>query len=45
VGGPGSDRLFARDGARDTVTGDAGRDVAWVDKKLDRTVSLEKLMR
>lgn len=45
VGGPGSDRLFARDRARDTVEGGAGSDVAWVDRKLDRVTSLEKLAR
>jgi Ca2+-binding RTX toxin-like protein len=41
-GGAGNDSISARDGRRDVVVGGPGRDTATLDKKLDRTVSLER---
>jgi Ca2+-binding RTX toxin-like protein len=41
IGGSGNDTFFARDGARDTVTGGAGRDRARVDQKLDHVSGVE----
>ena len=45
-GGAGNDTIYARDGHADVVNGGAGRDVAHLDRKLDRTTSVEvKLYR
>jgi len=41
-GGPGNDDLDVFDHQRDTVLGGAGRDVAHVDKKLDKVVGVER---
>jgi len=45
VGGGNSDVLLARDHAKDVVDGGPGRDTGSVDKKLDATLSVEKLMK
>jgi Ca2+-binding RTX toxin-like protein len=42
-GGPGDDVLLARDGRRDRVDGGAGRDTAWVDRRVDRVSAVEQL--
>jgi hypothetical protein len=39
--GSGNDTLFARDGAYDWVNGGTGRDTATLDRKVDRTFSVE----
>jgi hypothetical protein len=41
MGGDGRDRLDARDGVRDIVRGEAGQDVARVDRR-DRVHSVER---
>ncbi len=41
-GGAGNDTLRARDGRRDIVEGGRGSDLAIVDRKLDRLVSIER---
>ena len=41
-GGAGNDTLRARDGRRDVVEGGRGTDLAIVDRKLDRLVSIER---
>jgi Tol biopolymer transport system component len=40
-GGAGNDRLRAQDRAVDYVFGGPGRDVAWIDAKLDRVANVE----
>jgi Ca2+-binding RTX toxin-like protein len=45
LGGPGSDRLLARDGARDRVDGGPGRDTARVDSRRDQVKSVAVLLR
>jgi Ca2+-binding RTX toxin-like protein len=42
-GGFGRDTLVARDGWRDTLNGNAGRDRGRIDRGLDRRVSVERL--
>jgi Ca2+-binding RTX toxin-like protein len=44
-GGAGADLLNARDGRRDVVVGGPGRDRARVDRRLDRVVGVEVLLR
>ena len=45
-GGKGNDTIYARDGHGDVVNGGPGRDVAHIDRKLDRTTGVEvKLYR
>lgn len=53
VGGPGADvlrgqsgadLLKAKDGRKDTVNGGPGRDTASVDRRLDRRISIERLI-
>jgi dipeptidyl aminopeptidase/acylaminoacyl peptidase len=44
-GGAGHDRLHARDRAVDYVFGGPGRDVAWIDPKLDRVAGVETVKR
>ena len=43
-GGPGQDRIFARDGMRDVVSGGPGRDTAYVDR-LDVVLGVERVRR
>ena len=40
-GGAGNDTIYARDGHRDVVDGGPGRDVAYLDRKLDRATNVE----
>jgi Ca2+-binding RTX toxin-like protein len=40
-GGAGNDTIYARDGHRDVVDGGPGRDVARLDRKLDRVTNVE----
>jgi hypothetical protein len=42
-GGFGRDTLVTRDGWRDTLNGNAGRDRGRIDRRLDRRVSVERL--
>jgi len=42
LGGAGPDTLLARDGRRDVVAGGDGADVGFVDRGLDRLVSVER---
>ena len=42
LGGAGPDALLARDGRRDLVDGGGGADVGFVDRGLDRLVSVER---
>ena len=44
-GGAGNDRLHTRDLEPDFVLGGPGRDVAWVDAKLDRVANVEIVKR
>jgi Tol biopolymer transport system component len=43
AGESGNDRLYVRDGQRDRVSGGPGRDVAWVDRRLDWTAGVERV--
>ena len=40
-GGGGNDRLYARDGARDALSGGLGLDRAWIDRSGDRPQGVE----
>jgi Ca2+-binding RTX toxin-like protein len=44
LGGVGNDTLSAVDGARDVLNGGSGRDRAFVDRKLDKVKSVERLL-
>ena len=44
-GGPGRDVFHARDGRADRLVGDAGRDSARLDRKLDRAIGIEQRLR
>lgn len=44
-GGSGSDRMFANNSKRDWLNGGAGRDRARIDRRLDRTHSVENVSR
>jgi len=41
LAGPGNDVMRAWDGRRDVVNGGPGRDRAWLDRGLDRAISVE----
>ena len=43
AGDRGNDRLYVRDGQRDRVSGGPGRDVAWVDRRLDWVAGVERV--
>jgi Ca2+-binding RTX toxin-like protein len=45
LGGPGRDMVRTRDGVADTVNGGPGRDRGWFDRRRDRRVSVELLLR
>ena len=42
LAGPGNDVMRAWDGRRDVVNGGAGTDRAWLDRGLDRAISVEQ---
>ena len=44
-GGTGNDTVNARDGRRDVVSGGPGRDVARIDRGLDRVRGVERILR
>ena len=42
LAGPGNDSIRAWDGQRDIVNGGSGTDQAWIDRTVDKTISVER---